>query len=298
MERVKPPKSPRPLAFKTRSWSFPPMQIGQLNTLKISRESDQGLYLVGSDGVEILLPRRYVPTAFELGQEIEVFVSYDSEDRLIASTETPLAKVGEFAHLEVVAVEEVGAFLDWGLPKDLFLPYSEQTRNLRIGHDVVVFVYLDNSQRIAASMRLERHLEKTPGVYAEGQEVNILIVAETDLGFKAVVNGKHLGMLYGNEVFRPLQIGEKLKAFTKKPRPDGKIDLILEAVGYKAAADIGQKILTALKKKNGHLPIDDKTSAEIIYEMFGVSKKKYKIALGDLYKKRQITIQDDGIRLV
>jgi predicted RNA-binding protein (virulence factor B family) len=280
------------------------LNIGNLNTLKIARESEQGLYLSPIDAaaedqaLEILLPRRYTPKNFELGQDLEVFVSYDSEDRLIASTETPLAKVGQFAHLEVVAIEEVGAFLDWGMPKDLFLPYSEQTRNLRIGQDVVVFVYLDNSQRIAASMRLERHLDKTPGVYTEGQEVDLFIAAETDMGFKAIINGKHMGMLYSNEIFKPLEHGQHLKGYAKKPRGDGKIDLILEAVGYKAAADIGQKILTELKKENGYLPIDDKTSAELIYEMFGVSKKKYKIALGDLYKKRLIVIKDDGIRLV
>jgi predicted RNA-binding protein (virulence factor B family) len=273
------------------------IQIGRFNELKVLEVTDSGIYLEAGPGDEILLPDPPESLHCEIGQMLEVFVCYDSEDNLIATTEAPLAQVGEFAHLTVAALEPVGAFLDWGLPKDLFLPYSEQTRDLQAGQDVIVYVYLDNSQRISASMRLERHLDKTPGNYKEGQSVELFIMSKTDLGFKAIINGRHVGVLYSNEVFQPLEHGQRLPGVIKKVREDGKIDLSLQKLGHKAAEDIGPKILELLKAKGGFLPYDDKTSAEIIYEVFGVSKKKYKMALGGLYKQRLITIDPDGIRL-
>lgn len=212
--------------------------------------------------------------------------------------DTALARVGEFAYLRVAAIEEVGTFLDWGLPKDLFLPYSEQTQPLRVGQGIVIYIDLDKLERPTATMRWEKYLHKTPANYKEGTEVSVLIAAKTELGYKAIINSEHLGLFYDNEVFRPLHIGDKVKAFTKKSRDDGKIDLILDDVGHKASADISEKILERLKENDGFLPIDDKTSPELIYEWFGVSKKKYKMALGGLYKKRLISIHDDGIRLV
>ena len=213
--------------------------------------------------------------------------------------ETPEAWVGEFAYLEVVDVKEVGAFLNWGLPKDLFLPHSEQTRPIQPGQSVIVYIYLDKAERITASMRLDKHVSTEPAKYEEGEEVDLLIVAETDLGFKAIINHHHWGVLYHSEVFEVLKYGQKLKGFIKKLREDGKIDLILQQAGHKAAqGDIGPKILEELKTQGGFLPINDKTAAETIYDLFGVSKKKYKIALGGLYKKRLITVDEDGIRLV
>ena len=213
-------------------------------------------------------------------------------------SETPLAWVGEFAFLKVVDTKEVGAFLDWGLEKDLFLPHSEQTRSIQPGQSVIVYIYLDKAERITASMRLDKHVSAEPEKYTEGQEVDLLIAAETDLGFKAIINNHHWGVLYHSEVFQPLSYGQRIKGFIKKLREDGKIDLILQQAGHKAAqGDIGPKILEELKKQGGFLPVNDKTSAETIYELFGVSKKKYKIALGGLYKKRLITVDDDGIRL-
>ncbi len=274
------------------------VEIGKLNKLKIVKKSDFGLFLDGGDDGEILLPKRYAPAEFEIGGELEVFIYVDSEDRLIATTETPLAKVGEFAVLRVVSLSPVGAFLDWGLSKDLLLPFAEKTKALRIGENCLVYLYNDNSGRIAATMRVDRHIDKTPGDYTPGQSVDLIIARITDIGINAIINGHHWGILFSNEVFERLIPGQKISGFIKQVRPDGKIDLTLHKTGMAAADDIAEKILRALKDEDGYLEINDKTSAEIIYEYFGVSKKKYKIALGGLYKKRLITVDDDGIRLV
>lgn len=284
--------------FLSNLWHFiGVVQIGQLNKLKVIKHADFGVYLDGGDDGEILLPLRDMPDPCEVGDIIEVFICFDSEDRLIATTQIPFVMVGDFAHLKVKAKESVGAFLDWGLPKDLFLPFSEQTREIRVGQYVIVHVYLDKSDRIAASMRLDRHIDKEPGEYEENQNVDLMIAAKTDLGFKAIVNNRHWGILYENEVFQRLDIGQKLKGFIKKLRPDGKIDLSLSRLGYKAADDVAEKIMEVLKAKGGFLNITDKTSPEVIYQIFGVSKKKYKMSLGGLYKKRLITISEDGIKL-
>jgi len=274
------------------------VQIGQTQKLRILEILDRGAYLDGGADGQILLPIRYLPETAEVGQDVEVFICLDSDDRLIATTELPFASLGEFALLRVVSVESVGAFLDWGLPKDLFLPFAEQTKSLREGQVVLVFPYLDNSGRLAASMRLERIMSKEPATYKEGEAVNLIIAFKTDLGFKAIINGKHWGVLYSNEVFQPLNYGQEVPGFIKKIREDGKIDLGLQRTGHQAGEDIAPKILEMLKEKGGYLEINDKTSAQIIYDLFGVSKKKYKIALGGLYKKRLIKVEDDGIRLV
>lgn len=274
------------------------VQIGQINKLKVVKKMEYGVFLDGGSDGEILLPARYAPENCEVGAELEVFVCFDSEDRLVAMTEMPFAMVGTFGLLKVKSIERVGAFLDWGLPKDLFLPYSEQTRDLKIGQNVLVYLYLDNTDRIASSMRLDRFMDKESGNYEAGQSVDLLIAAKTDLGYKAIINGRHWGMLYANEVFQQLEYGQRLKGFIKQVRDDGKIDLRLNEAGHKATADIGERIMELLKSKGGFLPITDKTDPEAIYDLFGVSKKKYKIALGGLYKKRLITVHDDGIRLV
>ncbi|WP_413578180.1 S1 RNA-binding domain-containing protein [Bdellovibrio sp. HCB290] len=273
------------------------VEIGRLNKLKSVKRAEFGMFLDGGDDGEILLPRRYVSDDMNAGDEIEVFVHFDSEDRLVATTELPKAMVGEFAHLMVKSVENVGAFLDWGLGKDLFLPFAEQTRDLRVGQAVVVYLYLDKTDRISSSMRLDRYISKEAGDYKEGQQVDLFVAAQTDLGFKAIINGKHWGMIYTNEIFDRLVHGQKLKGYIKKVRDDGKIDLSLQKLGHQSSEDIGPLILERLREEGGFLPINDKTSADLIYEMFGVSKKKYKMALGDLYKKRIITVKDDGIYL-
>lgn len=272
------------------------VDIGRFNKLKITKLVDFGAYLDGGEDGEILLPRKFVPENAQVDDEIEVFICFDSEDRLMATTETPQAQVGEFAHLTVVAATNVGAFLAWGLDKDLFLPFSEQTHNIRPGDQVVVYLYLDNTDRIASSMRVERFFEKERGNYEVGQGVDLMIYAKTDLGFKAIINGSHSGMLYHNEVFQPLKNGQKLRGFIRNIRSeDGKIDLGLQKTGHQGAEDIGPKILELLQKNNGFLALTEKTPPEKIYELFGVSKKKYKIALGGLYKQRLISIEDDGI---
>lgn len=274
------------------------VEIGKFNTMQVLEEVSFGLYLDGGDVGDILLPKRYIPEGCNVGDQIEAFVCYDSEDRLIAVREKPLAQVGEAAVMKVVSMTPVGAFLNWGLPKDLFLPFREQTKDLHVGQGVLVFVYVDNTDRIAASMRVEKLLPKTPIEYVIDEPVELIISGRSDLGYKALINRKHWGMLYKGEVFQELNDGQIVKGFVKKIRDDGKIDLILQAVGHKAAADIGGKILELLKTKNGFLPLNDKTTPETIYELFGVSKKKYKIALGGLYKQRLITVADEGIHLV
>ncbi|WP_374079223.1 S1 RNA-binding domain-containing protein [Bdellovibrio bacteriovorus] len=276
------------------------IEIGRLNKLKVLKHVDFGVFLDGEVDGEILLPLRYMPENCEVGDTVEVFVMFDSEDRLMATTETPKAMVGDFALLKVVAVESVGAFLDWGLAKDLFLPYAEQIHTPRVGQDIIVYIYTDKSDRISASMRLDRYVEKTATDYKEGQPVQLLIAGKTDLGYKALVDNKYWGVIYENEVFQPLKYGQRTQGFIKKLRPDGKIDLILQKtdkVGHEAAEDIAPLIMDMLQKKGGYLAINDKTPADTIYNLFGVSKKKYKIALGGLYKKRLITVDDDGIRL-
>ncbi len=277
------------------------IRIGELNELRVLHRNAFGLLLEGEDKGEILLPTALIPEDLnldDLNETLEVFICYDSTDRLIATLEMPYVMVGEFERLQVVATESVGNFLDWGLAKHLFLPFAETTRELRVGDEVIVTVYLDKSGRISASMRLDRYLEKT-GEFEPNEAVELLIAAKTDLGYKAIINDQCWGVLYQNEVFQPLQYGQRLRAFIKHRRDDGKIDLTLLQPGHKAAiGDIGPKIIELLEKEGGFLEISDKTPAEKIYDLFGVSKKKYKIALGDLYKRRLISVEENGIRLV
>lgn len=206
-------------------------------------------------------------------------------------------RIGQFATFPVVSITSIGAFLDWGEDKDLYLPVSEQTERIQIEDQVVVFIYLDKQNRPCASMRLERFASEEPASYKPEQSVEALIYQKTDLGYKAIVDQKHLGLIYQNEVFKPLFCGDLVPAIVKKVRTDGKIDLNLRAAGHQANDDIGQKILQLLQSNNGFMDIDDKTPPEKIYELFGVSKKKYKIALGQLYKNRKIEVLENGIRL-
>lgn len=274
------------------------IQIGKPNQLKVLRETERGLYLETQPGEEVLLPARSVPGEVRPGDTLEVFLSFDSEDRLVASMEMPYAFVGEYAVLEVISVDSIGAFLDWGLPKDLFLPFAEQTSRLEPGDDVIVFLYLDNTGRISSSMKLDKFLQKTPPSFQAGQEVDLLITGSTELGYKAIIEDQYSGLLYKNEVFQTLRYGQRTRGFVKQVRSDGKIDLSLQRLGYGAAGDIAPKILELLEEKGGFLPIDDRTPPEMIYKLFGVSKKKYKMALSGLYKNRMIAIEKDGIRLL
>ncbi|GAF03890.1 CvfB family protein [Saccharicrinis fermentans] len=275
-------------------------EIGKYNVLRVVKDLDFGLYLDGGEDLgEILLPRRYVPVNCSVDDELEVFIYLDSEDRLIATTEMPEATVGEFAFLEAVSVGKVGAFLDWGLPKDLLVPFREQKMDMEKGKKYVVYIYLDDeSRRIAASSKIEKFLDNLPPEYAEGQEVDLMIFHQSELGYKAIVNGTHTGMLYDNEVFRNLKRGDKMKGFIKKVREDDKIDLVLEKPGYGKVDGIAQSLLSRLEKANGFMDMTDKSPADEINRRLGISKKNFKKAVGALYKQKMIAIEEDGIRLL
>jgi predicted RNA-binding protein (virulence factor B family) len=274
--------------------------LGKRNTLSIVRESAPGLYLNGGELGEILLPGRYIPRGLKQGETLDVFIYRDSDDRLVATTEVPHATVGEFACLEVVSVNlRVGAFLNWGLQKDLLLPFREQEMPARVGQKVVVFIYLDpKTDRIVASARLHRHLSRDTPVYSEGQRVNLLITGETPLGYSAIVENAHRGLLYRDQMSTPLAVGQKLKGFVRTIRPGGKIDLSLDASGYKRVASLQQQIVQALECNGGKLAFDDDSSPEAIRDAFGVSKKAFKQALGALYKTRRIRFAKPGIELL
>jgi hypothetical protein len=273
--------------------------LGKVNPLKVVKEVEFGLYMDGGSDGEILLPKRYVPENTQVGDILPVFIYNDSEDRLIATTEKPYAMVGEFACLEVVAVNEIGAFMDWGLMKNLFVPFREQKMKMQEGGRYPVFVYVDyDSKRITASAKINKFIDNSRPELEEGQEVDLMIYQKTDLGWKAIVNQQYGGVLYNNEVFQPLEYGQILKGFVKQIRDDDKIDLILQKPGFEKIDDFAAKLNELLKEADGFLPVTDKSPAEEIYNRFGISKKTYKKAVGDLYKKHIIVLEEKGIRLV
>jgi hypothetical protein len=274
--------------------------IGKRNRLSVIRASAPGLYLDGGELGEILLPGRYIPANLAPKDTLDVFVYRDSEDRLVATTEKPHALVGEFGYMKIISVHpQAGAFLDWGLSKDLLVPFREQEFPLRVGDWVVVYVALDaQSNRILASTRLNRHLHRDPPAYRDGQPVNILITRRTPLGYEAIVDNAHLGLLYKSQLAYALKIGAKMKAFVRTVRPNGKIDLSLDATGYKRVAPLTDLIVAALKMSGGKLPFDDDSSPVVIRQNFSVSKKAFKQALGKLYKTRRIAFTQPGIELL
>ena len=275
-------------------------QIGRFNSMQVVKHTDFGLYLDGGPDGEILLPKRYVPKGepCEVGDWLNVFVYLDSEDRIIATTQKPKVQVGGFASLKVVAINHVGLFLDWGLPKDLFLPHSEEKRPLQVGDYCVVHVYLDpRTRRITATARLDRYLDNTQPSYQPGQTVELLVVERTDLGFKAIVNGKHWGLIHKNELFKFLRPGMQETGYIREVRADGKISLSLQPIGPAAADSLGEQILARLREAGGRLPLSDKSAPEEISRLFGVSKGNFKKAIGGLYKQGLIVILDEGIEL-
>ena len=275
------------------------VEIGKINNLQVVKCLDHGIYLDGEQLGEILMPSRYVPDNCRVGESIEAFIYLDSADLLIATTEKPYVMVGECAYLKVVDVNQAGAFLDWGLPKDLLVPYSEQISPLKIGQSYTVLVYLDeNTNRIAATQKLDTYLSEEAKYFKPEQAVDLLIFGKTELGYKAVINNTHIGLIYKNEVFQTLIHGEKLKGFIKTIREDRKIDLCLQLPGKDARDDLNTRILEHLKKNDGVSTLTDKSSPEDIYQCFAVSKKNYKKAIGRLYKKRLILIEEDKITLV
>jgi len=273
--------------------------VGKINTLPVLRSSEFGLFLDGGKLGDVLLPKRYVSKDWKPGDSVEVFVMLDSEDRLTATTLRPYAMVDEFANLRVVSVTGIGAFLDWGLPKDLLVPFREQKIKMREGQSYMVRIYLDRvSGRLVASSKLDKFLDQTEASFEEGEKVELLVAARTDLGYKAIINGTHWGMVFHNEVFQPLERGQRLDGFIKQLRPDGKIDLCLQKPGYEKVTDLAGIILQYLENHGGSMPVTGKSSPEEIHALFGVSKKTYKQAIGALYKKRLIEFSDSETKLV
>lgn len=272
-------------------------ELGKYNTLTIAREVDFGVYLDASKGIEILMPSRYLPSEYQIGDTVNVFVYRDSEDRLIATTETPFAQVGDFVFLEVVGVSAFGAFLDWGLLKDLFVPHKEQKAKMQLGGKYLVYIYIDEeTDRITASAKIDRYVSKETPPFNPGDKVDLLIYQFSDLGYKAIINNRYGGMLYEDETFRHLPIGCKTTGYIKQVREDNKIDLLLDEPGYGKVGGVSEEILNYLETNDGYLALNDKSPSEDIYEAFGVSKKTFKKAIGDLYKRRLITIEQAGIR--
>lgn len=275
--------------------------IGDMNTLQVIRQADFGVYLDGGHDGDILLPRREMPKGEPCEDEdwVNVFVYLDSEDRIIATSRTPTIKVGEFASLKVVDINPVGLFLDWGLNKDLLLPHSEEKRPLQVGDYCVVYAYIDErTKRITATAHLDRYLDIKPGTYTVGQEVDLLIVEPTDLGFKAIINREHWGLIHKNEAFKFLRGGMEERGFIREVREDGLINLSLQAQGQELRDALSEAILAKLDANNGRLPLSDKSPAALIAETFGVSKGNFKKAIGGLYKHGIIRILPDGIELV
>lgn len=272
--------------------------LGDYNNLEIVKRVSFGLYLDGDEDGEILLPAKYVPDGYDIGDIIKVFVYLDNEERLVATTEEPLAKVGDFALLRVAWTNDYGAFLDWELLKDLFVPFSEQEGKMVKGNSYLVYVTIDRkSYRIYASARLDKFLSRTKPPYETDEEVDIIVWRRTDLGWKVIVNGNHSGLVFANEVFRDLKTGDRLKGYVKRVRTDGKIDIALQRHGVAGDDDSSMRLLSAIEAQRGFLPLNDNSSPDEIYSMLGMSKKAFKRAAGKLYKQRLIIIDDDGLRL-
>ncbi|HJA86243.1 MAG TPA: GntR family transcriptional regulator [Candidatus Bacteroides avicola] len=274
------------------------VELGKFNKLRVVKEVGFGLYLDGGDEGEILLPSRYVPQGCKPGDEINVFIYLDNEERLVATTQTPLAQVGDFACLQVAWTNQYGAFLNWGLMKDLFVPFREQKARMEVGRRYVVHVHLDEeSFRIMASAKVERYLSADRPEYESGTPVDVLVWQKTELGYKVIVDNRFGGLFYENEVFRPLHIGEQVRAYVKLVREDGKIDLTLQKPGRGGVEDFASVLLEHIRTNGGRTPLNDKSPADEIYAVFGVSKKTFKKAVGDLYKKRLVRLEENGIFL-
>lgn len=275
------------------------IKIGQYNTLRVSKLVDFGVYLDGGNGVEILLPAKYINETPYPGDELNVFVYTDSEDRLIATTEKPFATVGQFVYLEVNAVNRIGAFLDWGLPKDLLVPFSEQKAKMREGGIYLVYVYLDDAtKRVVASSKIEKFLGNKIPTFSHGDEVTVLPYKHTDIGYKCIVDNAFYGMIYDNEILKPIVIGEEISAYVNRIRDDFKIDLQVKGKQKDRITQLADEIAEKLNNYGGRLDLGDKTDPEIIKNVFGCSKKDFKRAIGALYKENKITIGENCIQKI
>ncbi len=274
------------------------LAIGEYHTLTIDRDTEPGLFLKDDEGNEILLPNKYKPASFELEDEIEVFVYLDHEERPVATTLKPFVKLDEFGYLKCAEVSDIGAFLDWGLEKHLFVPFKEQVTKMRKGDRYLVFCYLDElTGRLVASSKTNAFLDNSELTIEPFEEVDLIVSNPTELGWNVIINQLHQGLLYKDEVFQKLQTGDRLKGYVKKTRPDGKIDVTLQRPGYRSIEPNAQEILTHLELKGGYLELTDKSSPKEIQEQLQMSKKSFKRALGNLYKQRMVEIKDNGIYL-
>ena len=274
------------------------IQVGNYNTLNVSRKTDFGFYLDdGEDG--ILLPKRFVPGGLRIGDEIKVFIYHDSDNRLIATTQEPKGVVGDIVSLKCVSTTEHGAFLDWGLMKDIFVAKSQQLTRMYKGGEYLVKIYIDEQTgRVAATEKIDKQISNDVLTVKEKEEVDLHVQRQTDLGYVMIINGKHTGLLHANEVYRKLYVGNKIKGYIKTIRKDNKIDLVLDKPGYEKVSREEEKILNLLEAKKGFLPYNDKTDPQIIYTVFGMSKKTFKMTIGALYKQRKIELTDKGIKMV
>ncbi|TPE55565.1 GntR family transcriptional regulator [Maribrevibacterium harenarium] len=273
-------------------------QIGKINTLEVVREKEFGVYLEAGNLGQILLPKRYIPKGCKIGGQLDVFVYLDSEDQLIATTETPKVQVGQFAGLKAVAVNSVGAFFDWGLPKDLLVPFSKQKNTVSVGETHLLFVYLDvETNRIVATTKVDALLNREEPPYRTGDQVSLIIGDRTDIGFKCIVDQRFWGVLFFADVPDRVFKGQKLEGFIKRVREDGKIDLSLQQTGYQKVTDILDDIVAYLEKNGGSMAITDKSNPEDIKRAFGVSKATFKKALGALYKDKKVTLAPGSVSL-
>ena len=277
------------------------LQIGRTCQLKVNRQVEFGFYLDGGEQYgEVLLPNGEIRPDIDvhIGEPLEVFLYLDTQERIVATTHMPLAQVGDFAYLEVAWVNNFGAFLHWGPQKDLFVPFREQKMKMMKGHSYIVHVHLDpETYRIMASAKVEHFLSQDFPPYRTGDQVELLIWQKTDLGLKAIVDGRYGGLLYDTQMFRTLRTGDRVKGYISQVRPDGKLDLSLQCPGQRGVEDFSAQLLRHLQMNGGQTPLGDKSPAEGIYALFGVSKKVFKKAVGDLYRQRLIEISDTGIRL-
>ncbi|EJG0663991.1 GntR family transcriptional regulator [Vibrio parahaemolyticus] len=275
------------------------IKIGQINSLEVIKKADFGVFLDGDDYGSVLLPNKHVPEGTELGDHIEVFLYFDSESQLAATIDKPIAQVGEWGLMKIEGINQTGAFVNWGIKeKDLLIPFSEQRARFTAGQNILVYVYTDKaSGRIVGTTKFNKWLDKMPANYEVNEEVDLIIAERSQLGYKAIVNGKHWGMIFPSDVFGKLFIGKKLKGYIKQVREDGKIDLSLQKVGVAKMDDLSSKIIDLLEKKGGFLPLNDKSSPEAIFDAFRTSKGTYKKTIGGLYKQGKIVIEKDGIRL-
>jgi uncharacterized protein len=272
------------------------IKVGEYNILPVARAFDFGLYL-GEGKDVVLLPKRFVPHGVEVGDTLKVFVYHDSENRLIATTQQPIGIVGDIVNLKVVSVTKLGAFMDWGLMKDLFVPKSKQLEGMRVGGYYMVKIYLDEQTgRVAASEKIEHFLSNEQLTVKEQEPVDLLVYRRTDIGYVVIINNRHTGVLHFNDIFQEIQVGDSLKGYIKNIREQNKIDVAVGKMGYQRVEDEAGKVMRLLQENNGYLPYNDKSSPEDIYEFFGMSKKTFKMTTGNLYKNRKIIFTQTGIK--